>query len=178
MLRHILATAALIPLLLGCALVGASAEPPLSPDLRAIGQDQRGLVAEVCDRVMGLSRGGYYRSECMDSLARSSVAKAEGAQMAGNYSACHSRGLSEGTAAFSTCMLENRETYAAQSQEPQKIAYDWTTPENAKSYFDVSNSVRWRREQYSCAQIGLTPGTGGFGQCVAGLEAALMPNPF
>jgi hypothetical protein len=178
MFRHILATAALIPLLLGCALTGASAEPPLSPDLRAISADQRGLVTEVCDRVMGLGRGGVYRSECMDSLARSFAAKTQGIQTASNFSACRSRGLSEGTAAFSTCMLDSRGTYAAQPQPAQKIAYDWTTPENAKSYFDVSNSVRWRREQYSCAQIGLTPGTGGFGQCVASLEAALMPNPF
>lgn len=178
MLRHILATAALIPVLLGCALTGASAEPPLSPDMRSIAPDQRGMVAEVCDRVMGLSRGGVYRSECMDSLARSFAAKAEGMQMAGNFSACRNRGLNEGTAAFSTCMLDSRETYAAPPQPPQKIAYDWTTPENAKSYFDVNNSVRWRREQYSCAQIGLTPGTGAFGQCVARLEAALMPNPF
>jgi hypothetical protein len=56
------------------------------------------------------------------------------------------------------------------------LTYDMNAPENAKGYFDVSNSVHWRREQYSCAQLGLTPGTGAFGQCVASLEGALMPN--
>ena len=60
----------------------------------------------------------------------------------------------------------------------RSLAYDASTPENAKGYFDVNNTVHWRREQYSCAQIGLTPGTGAFGECMAGLQSALMPNPF
>ena len=91
---------------------------------------------------------------------------------------CRGQGLNEGTAAFSTCMLDSQDRGAAMSSGPVKLAYDTSTPENSKSYFDVSNRVHWRREQYACAQIGLTPGTAAFGACMAGLEAALMPNPF
>lgn len=112
----------------------------------------------------------------MDSLARSAAAKAESAHLAGSYVACRGQGLHESTAAFSTCMLDDRG--AAMPDEPVKLAYDSSTPENSKSYFDVSNGVHWRREKYACAQIGLTPGTNAFAECTAGLEAALMPNPF
>ena len=173
-MRKLLAAAALVPLLM--APLAASAAPPLSPEQRAIDPDQRELVAATCDRVMGLSSGGLYRQECMDSLARAVARKVESARMAGSYVACRGQGLNEGTAAFSTCMLDDRA--AAVSAQPLKLAYDADTPENSKSYFDVSNRVHWRREQYACGQIGLTPGTSAFGDCTAGLEAALMPNPF
>jgi hypothetical protein len=171
-MHKLLAAAALVPLLM--APLSAFAAPPLSPELRAIEPGQRELVAATCDRVMGLSSGGLYRQECLDSLARAVARKAESAQMAGSYVACRSQGLQEGTAAFSTCMLDDRAAVA--SAQPVKFAYDSNTPENAKSYFDVTNSVHWRREQYACAQIGLTPGTGGFAECTAGLQAALF-NP-
>jgi hypothetical protein len=171
-MHKLLAAAALVPLLM--APLAASAAPPLSPEQRAIDPGQRELVAATCDRVMGLSGGGIYRQECLDSLARSVAAKAASARMADSYAACRGQGLHEGTAAFSTCMLDDRG--AAVSVQPVKLAYDSNRAENTKSYFDVTNSVHWRREQYACAQIGLTPGTGGFAECTAGLEAALF-NP-
>jgi hypothetical protein len=171
-MHKLLAVAALVPLLM--APLSAFAAPPLSPEQRAIDPGQRELVAATCDRVMGLSSGGLYRQECLDSLARAVAAKAERARTAGSYVACRGQGLHEGTAAFSTCMLADRA--AAVAPQPVKLAYDANTPENAKSYFDVTNSVHWRREQYACAQIGLTPGTGSFAECAAGLQAALF-NP-
>ncbi len=171
-MHKILAAAALVPLLM--APLAASAEPPLSPEQRAIDPGQRELVDATCDRVMGLPSGGIYRQECLDSLARSVARKAESARMAGSYVACRGQGLHEGTAAFSTCMLDDRG--ATVSARPVKLPYDSSTPENARSYFDVTNSVHWRREQYACAQIGLTPGTAAFAECTAGLQAALF-NP-
>lgn len=171
-MHKLLAAAALVPLLM--APLAASAAPLLSPEQRAIDPGQRELVAATCDRVMGLSGGGIYRQECLDSLARSVAAKAASARMADSYVACRGQGLHEGTAAFSTCMLNDRG--AVVPVQSVKLAYDSNTPENAKSYFAVTNSVHWRREQYACAQIGLTPGTGGFAECTAGLEAALF-NP-
>ena len=171
-MHKLLAATALVPLLM--APLSACAAPPLSPEQRAIDPGQRELVAATCDRVMGLSGGGIYRQECLDSLARAVAAKAASARMADSYVACRAQGLHEGTAAFSTCMLNDRG--AAVPVQPVKLAYDANTPENAKSYFDVTNSVHWRRAQYACAQIGLTPGTGGFAECTAGLQAALF-NP-
>jgi hypothetical protein len=171
--RYFPAIAILLPLL-GCAPFASA--PPLSPEQRALNDSQRQLVAETCDRVMGLHDGGLYRQECMDSLALSVAAQAQVAQQAGSNALCRGQGLHEGTAAFSTCMLDNQERRG--SAGPVKLSYDSARPENAKSYFDVTNSVHWHREQHACAQIGLTPGTAAFGRCVAGLDEALSPNTF
>lgn len=134
-------------------------------------------VAETCDQVMGLKSGGLYRQECMDSLARSLAAEAQGAQIAASYGLCSRQGLPEGTAAFSTCMLDNQERAGTVSLEPTKLAYG-NNSQNSKSYFHVSNGEHWRREQYACAQLGLMPGTAPFGHCVASLDAALSPSSF
>ncbi|HZQ41316.1 MAG TPA: hypothetical protein VFA87_10990 [Rhizomicrobium sp.] len=174
-MRQLLATA-IVPLLLACVPLAASAAPPLSPEQRALSPGQRALVAETCDRVMGLSEGGIYRQECMDSLARSVAAKAESARLADSYRLCRSHGLNEGMPGFSTCILDNPDPVLPVVNV--KLAYDPSTSENSKSYFDVNNRIHWRREQHACAQIGLTPGAAAFSQCTASLEAALMPNPF
>ncbi|SRR5579883_781656 len=166
MLRKFLASAALIV----ATAAPACAAPPLSPELRAINDGQRALVAQTCDRVMGLQDGGVFRQECMDSLASSLAAKTERSALAASYRFCSGRGLSEGSAAFSTCMLDNRDRLGAAAPEPVKLSYD----ANAQGYFAIGNGDRWRREQYACAQIGLTPGTAAFGQCVAGLDASLF----
>jgi hypothetical protein len=73
-------------------------------------------------------------------------------------------------------MLDRQSRPVTAAARNVSLAYDTSAPENTKGYFDVNNTVHWRREQYSCAQLGLTPGTGAFGQCVASLDAAMLPN--
>lgn len=137
--------------------------------------EQASLVQVTCDQVMGLAHSGVYRDECRESLSASLSRKVEAQGMAGAYGDCSRQDLHEGSAAFSTCMLD-RQSRPVTALPVSALSYDASLPENAKGYFDVSNSVHWRREQYSCAQLGLTPGTGAFGQCVASLDAALLPN--
>ena len=170
MVRKFLTVALITPLMVACAPFAASSQPALSPD-------QASLVQMTCDRVMGLAHSGVYRDECRESLAETLARKAEAEGTAGAYTDCRRQGLAEGSAAFSTCVLDHSSRPTAMTAQPASLTYDATSSENAKGYFDVSNSVHWRREQYSCAQLGLTPGTGAFGQCVASLDAALMPNP-
>jgi hypothetical protein len=153
-----------------CAPFASSASPVLSPE-------QVSLVQATCDRVMGLAHSGVYRDECRDSLSQSLARKVQAEAMAAGYGDCREQKLAEGTAAFSTCMLDHQSGSRPATMQPVSLAYDTSAPENAKGYFDVTNSVHWRREQYSCAQLGLTPGTGAFGQCVASLDAALLPDP-
>ncbi len=128
---------------------------------------------------MGLAHSGVYRDECRDSLSQSLARKIAAEGMAGAYNDCGRQGLSEGSAAFSACMLDRQSQSRprAAMTPSNSLAYDMNAPENAKGYFDVNNTVHWRREQYACAQLGLTPGTGAFGQCLAGLEGALLPDP-
>jgi hypothetical protein len=175
MVRKIFAIALLAPLIVACAPFAAPPTPTQAPE-------QASLVQATCDHVMGLTHSGVYRDLCRESLSQSLARKLEAEAMAGAYGDCRHQGLSEGSAAFSACMLDR------QAQSPTvvtrtaslataSLAYDTNAPENTKGYFSVSNTVHWRREQYSCAQLGLTPGTGAFGQCVASLDAALLPDP-
>ncbi len=48
--------------------------------------------------------------------------------------------------------------------------------EAGKSFYDVAPTVRWNRERYACAQLGLVPGQRAFGQCVASLDGAFLPT--
>jgi hypothetical protein len=170
MVHKILTAALLAPLMVACAPFATSSASTLTPE-------QSSLVQVTCDRVMGLAHSGVYRDECRDSLSQSLARKMEGEAMAASYSDCRHQGLSEGSAAFSACMLDRQSQPRASAMQTASLAYDTNAPENTKGYFDVNNTVHWRREQYSCAQLGLTPGTGAFGQCVASLDAALFPNP-
>ncbi len=168
MVRKSFSIGILVPFLVACAPFAASSAPALTPE-------QANLVQATCDKVMGLRNSGVYRDECRDSLSATMARMAEARSMAGAYSDCGRENLAEGSAAFSSCMLD-RQSRPVTALPVSNLSYDTSNPENAKGYFDVSNSVHWRREQYSCAQLGLIPGTGAFGQCVASLDAALMPN--
>lgn len=159
-----------VPLAVACAPFAASSAPTLAPE-------QVSLVQTTCDRVMGLAHSGVYRDLCRESLSESLARKVEGQAMTASYGECRRQGLSEGSAAFSTCMLDGQSRAHTIAMQTASLAYDANTPENAKGYFDVNNTVHWRREQYSCAQLGLTPGTGAFGQCVVSLDAVLQPDP-
>ena len=169
MVRKIVSAVLLAPLMVACAPFTPSSASALTPE-------QTSLVQATCDRVMGLVHSGIYRDECRDSLSQSLARKNKAEGMAGAYGDCSRQGLSEGSAAFSACMLDRQSRPRAAAAQPASLAYDVNSGENAKGYFDVNNTVHWRREQYACAQLGLTPGTGAFGQCVVSLDAALLPN--
>jgi hypothetical protein len=158
------------PLIVACAPFAASSAPTLAPE-------QDSLVQATCDHVMGLAQGGVYRDLCRESLSASLARKIESEGMAASYSDCRHQGLTEGSAAFSACMLDHQSQPHAPTTQTASLAYDVNAPENTKSYFHVSNTEHWRRQQYSCAQLGLTPGTGAFGECVVSLTAVLQANP-
>lgn len=169
MLRNIPFFIALAPILLACAPFGQT-------DIQAMSPEQASLMDSTCTQVMGLKQGQYQFALCRESLAGVVVANTAGQNMAAAYEQCSQRGLVEGTARFSTCMLESN----AKAPPPQvtPIAYTGAPgTEPGKSFFDVTPHVRWNRERYSCAQLGLVPGSGAFGQCVARLESAFTPDP-
>ena len=47
-------------------------------------------------------------------------------------------------------------------------------PGRAKSYAYAPQSEVHRREELSCARMGMNPSSGGFAECVAGLDSALF----
>ncbi len=173
MLRKLLPFMAL-PMILSCApFQQAAADNGLAPE-------QSSLIDATCTNVMGLRKGESYFADCQDSLTQSMVRKISAETMAVAGDTCRGRGLAEGSAAMAVCMLD--EESRAKSQritapaQPVSLAYANGPLESGKSYFGVPPTVRWHRERYSCAQLGLMPNSGLFGECVASLEGELLPD--
>jgi hypothetical protein len=168
MLRNILACTALASVLLACAPVGQT-------DLQAMSPQQASLVDTTCMRVMGLQQGQYQFALCRESLANTLAARREGQDMAAAYTDCRHQGLADGTAAFSTCMLQSHAT--ASAPQPMEVAYTAAaSTEPGKSFFSIPPHAQFQRERYACAQLGLLPGSGLFGHCVANLQIAMLPT--
>ena len=91
--------------------------------------------------------------------------------------ACNRQGLKPGSAAHwrPACWTANTARRRAVAAAVACLRTEAT--EAGKSYYDVTNGVKFQRERYSCAQLGLMPNSGLFGQCVASLEGALLPRP-
>ena len=170
MLRTVLATAAVIPLLMGCT-VFAQAE-----DLNNMSPQQLSLIDTTCNTVMGLHHRDAYFLACEDSLSHSMARRDAAFRMVQGEDACDRQGLKPGSAALASCMLDSEQA-GASAPVPQPVAFTDASTEAGKSYYDVTNGVKFQRERYSCAQLGLMPNSGLFGQCVASLEGALLPDP-
>jgi hypothetical protein len=167
MFRLFLTCAVVFPFLLACAPFGQT-------DLKSISPDQLALVDTTCTQVIGLKPWQAYFGPCRDSLAQALKGQTEGQAMATAYEECQKRGLAEGTSTFSTCMLDSKP--AAPAFRPMAIAYvGGPDTEPGKSFYSVSPRVQWNRERYACAQLGLLPGSGSFGSCVASLQGAFLP---
>jgi hypothetical protein len=170
MLRKILACAALMPMILACA-------PFAQADMQSMSPAQVSLVDTTCMQVMGLRRGEYYFALCRESLAHSLEAKLEGQDMAAAYTNCRQRGLGEGTAALSTCMLADPPATASSSQLPAVANATGLGGDASLSFYHMPPRIRIEHERYSCAQLGLLPGSGAFGECFGSLNVAMTFNP-
>jgi hypothetical protein len=172
MLRNLLACIALAPVLLACAPFGQT-------DIQSMSPQQASLVDTTCMRVMGLEQGQYQFALCRESLANTLAARKEGQDMAAAYKDCRQQGLADGSAAFSTCMLQSHATASAAQAVPHAVEVAYTGvpgTEPGKSFFSIPPHVQFQRERYACAQLGLLPGSGAFGHCVANLQIAMLPT--
>ena len=169
MFRKALACATAMPMLLACA-------PFAQADIQSMSPEQLSLVDATCTQIMGLRQGEYYFATCRESLSHSLKARMQGQEMAAAYRDCRQRGIAEGTAPFSTCMLDSKAMVSP--LQPVATGYsDTPSIEPGKSFYHASPRVVFQRERYSCAQLGLLPGSGAFGECVASLQGAMMSNP-
>jgi hypothetical protein len=169
MVRTLLSLVIALPLLMGCS-VFAQAE-----DLNNMSPAHMALINETCTKVMGLRPGESYFADCQDSLAHSLARRDAAYAMSAADDSCGRQGLVPGSSAFATCMLDRQGSGAA--PELQAVALNSDTIKPGKSYYDVTPTVKFQRERYSCAQIGLMPNGGLFGECVASLEGELLPDP-
>lgn len=170
MIRTFLAIATAMPLMMGCAAFAQA------DDLNAMSPQQLSLINRTCNEVMGLHHRDAYFLACQDSLSHSMARRDAAFRMVASEDVCDHQGLKPGSAALASCMLDS-EGRATAAPVPQPVAFTGTATEPGRSYYDVTNGVKFQRERYSCAQLGLMPNSGLFGQCVASLEGALLPDP-
>jgi hypothetical protein len=83
-------------------------------------------------------------------------------------------GLKPGETYFALCRENLSQAFPTGGEiRPLAVAYAGA----GKSFYEVSPTVRWDREQQACAQIGLRPGSMPFHQCAAALDGAFLPRP-
>jgi hypothetical protein len=172
MLRKFAPLALLAPLVAGCVPFPQTAEQIVTPQ-------QASLVEATCRTVMGLPRGEVYYDLCQESLQNSLAGRIAAMQTGQSYDQCRQKGLTEDTPSFSTCVLQAQDARPSPQAVPglqnTALSYPAALLQSEKDYFSVTHSVRWQRERYSCAQLGLAPAGAAFGHCVASLDAAMLP---
>jgi hypothetical protein len=88
-------------------------------------------------------------------------------------------GLKQGEAQYSGCVASLTDTVAATENSRAKIALvDAVQPVAAdglaKNYFEADATQRNREVRYSCAKVGMVPGSVAFGSCVSNLIVTLF----
>jgi len=78
---------------------------------------------------------------------------------------------------FDACVESLAQTFMEKSSSLMTLrgtatSYELSQP-GQTSYSESSPEERRRKEEYSCARLGMLPGSAGFSQCVGQLDAAL-----
>jgi hypothetical protein len=168
MIRRFLFIAPFLPVLAACAAFQASAEE--------VTPQQTAAIEATCTKVMRLHKGQSEFEACVSSLSDSVSDQIRADVATVGYRECAQAGLKRDTTEFSRCVLDRENAQRDAGQPLQgaaaKLNATYVTPSDSdpRDYFETNNAFRHRREQYSCAQLGLEPDTGAFQSCVANLD--------
>ena len=124
--------------------------------------DQLARVDQICQTVLRVDAGKEQYDVCVGSLSDSlnDVSQAHVAQQARQD--CFDKSFGPASPELAECLVGAPEPGAGS-----------TRAMSARSYFTASADEISRREQLSCARLGLDPGDGDFTRCVTNLAAAL-----
>jgi hypothetical protein len=163
------APAQITPAQAAAALVGGVALASLSACATAqtygpptLPADQSAQVAQLCRTVIRVEPGEEHYVGCVDSLTASLTSAAQARAMQRARNECLDKGLAPASPELAECVL------GAADPRPGSAA------QSSRSYFYASNDEVRRREQVSCARLGLEPEGATFSSCVADLAAALF----
>jgi hypothetical protein len=166
-----------LALLLACGSSSAQAET----ELRA-SPEQTALALATCTDVMRIKKGFVAFNSCVESLTQTLSNRTQGEILAKSYSDCFGAGRKEGTPEFAACVLDRKayrnaeweRALSARPSEPAPVTYTKSqSGAMQKSYSESNSQERRQKEEYSCALLGISPGTAGFDSCVAQLDSAL-----
>lgn len=173
--RTVLALAGALSVWMAAEAAGARAEFGLRPSA-----EQTALARDTCANVMRIGQGVIPFDACVESLAETLSTPARGEILAKGREDCLAAGHREGTTELATCILDRKAIRTAEwnqirsgtTAEHIVVSYAKNQPRRV-SYFESTPMERRRKEEYSCAQLGIIPGSARFGSCVAQLDMAL-----
>jgi hypothetical protein len=152
-------------------IAGCAAAGPFNPDNPAA--ERAAGVGNICRSVVRVEpmSAGYYA--CVHSLSDSMREAGRNRAMDQARAGCVDRGYRPGSPDMAVCVLQS--SRAGSTTVPDLAIRDaGDEPAPSKSYAYASQRDEFRREQLSCARLGLDPGTGAFQSCVAGLDSSLF----
>ena len=170
----VLASATALSATLGMSRVNAEIE--IKPSA-----EQKALAQATCLDVMRIKQGYVPFDACVESLSQTLVIQTQKEILVLSYRDCLAAGHGDGSSDMATCVLEREAVRSAGVRrapggagiERTSIGGDAESSKPA-SYAESSPQERRRKEEYSCARLALLPGSVGFSECVAHLDAALQ----
>ena len=133
---------------------------------------QQAYLKEICTKITRVQNSAESLG-CVESLSDSLAAVQEGRIAAANDRDCRARGLANGTPQFAQCAIDRRYGGAADDAPALKTVIVPSDVAADNGWRFGTFAARHRREQASCAQLGIDPGSQVFVSCVNGLETAL-----
>lgn len=153
--------------------------PVHASDAQALPVQDAATLGKTCTEIVGAAKGTTLYDGCVSSLSQTARSQRQAAMLARNADDCSRTGLRSGTASFATCILQRRDTHVATHAGQRAVASVSISSVPAgllhKPFIESTPAIRQRKEEYACAQLGLSPDGEAFGQCVADLGAALDP---
>jgi hypothetical protein len=128
-------------------------------------------LGQICQSVVGASPGEAHYVGCVENLSESRSAFDHDRAVGQARASCLEEGLRPDTAELAQCALSRSRTVRASDVRPVVSS---GRPGATKSYFYASPNEAHRREETSCAGLGLAPGSSGFTSCVAGMQSAMF----
>ncbi|HEY1631421.1 MAG TPA: hypothetical protein VGF56_08895 [Rhizomicrobium sp.] len=137
------------------------------------------LAQQICRSVIGVHPGESHFDGCTSSLSDSLESISRGRVVAQARNACFAQGLKPGSADLSLCLLQAADTTPDPAAVKLPDIASMTAgiaadPQSTKSYFAVTPSTKFHREQQACAMLGFDPAFGAFANCVADLQGTLQ----
>jgi hypothetical protein len=149
----------------GCATAGVY---PYNPDRLA--DDQ---ISQVCQSVVGVEPSEARYFACVGALSDSAKNLGRGRALQQARGDCLSRGYRPGSPDLDVCVVQSSDQARATAPD-MAMSHPMEAPGLAKSYAYAPQREVHRREELSCARMGLDPSSGAFASCVAGLDSALF----
>jgi hypothetical protein len=150
----------------GCATAGAY---PYNPDRLA--EAPLGQIGHLCQAVIGVQPPEERYFVCIASLSDSMKNIDRGQALEQARRDCLSKGL--GGPDLAVCIVRSADQEHA-SGPGLAMSGPMEEPGLSKTYPYASQRELHRREELSCARLGLDPAGGAFASCVGGLDSALF----